>query len=562
MSRPPEDLNHHEPNHHPPQDQELEGPYQESATLDKPAVAPSTSSSLATAAAAAAAAASNTIQNPLSSHSVVPDLMSVYESMTQSSTPSNQPPVGRGEYMQPQDGNGTYYYPQGEAAPGVTQWMPDSSSIPIPPPFPYPNQTHQERSRSGGRRPSSNSSNSSSGRSMRKRAKTDAGDPSQEGTRSSKARRKSDKGKDKNDGRWSKRFTWPDDLHRDFVSAIFDVGLKHSSPSTILEQMPSHEQITTERIKSHLQKYRLHRQKSKKEFMSCYNASLGKMKTDGLDNVTSLASGEVAAHLTYSSMTQPDPEASRPDEPQNGVNAAQAPAPPRSKPNKNRSQENQEMLVIPRLTEAEKHSPIGSSLGYMLGLFFSLKQQLDAQRRQEQQRKDNEAASRASLQQTKTEPPQQQHSAYGSYATGAASAAASPKKGLPMVPSTRSNLEENSMMKREMRNQMAFQNKMRALKQQEVQKYNKLAAEPHGGEHSLPPEIATHPEQASPMESHPAQHHLQSPMAAQGGANEGDHPEGDHEHPPPHHNMGMGEDDEFWNAGVVDEALFDFLLNS
>ena len=42
-------------------------------------------------------------------------------------------------------------------------------------------------------------------------------------------------------------------------------------------------------------------------------------------------------------------------------------------------------------------------MGYMLGLFFSLKQQLESQRRLEQQRKDNEAAAKASLQQAKAD---------------------------------------------------------------------------------------------------------------------------------------------------------------
>lgn len=77
------------------------------------------------------------------------------------------------------------------------------------------------------------------GRSLRKRSapappdSKDGNESSSSGgagksSRSSKVRRK---GKD-TDGRWSKRFTWPEDLHRDFVSAIFDVGLKQSSPSS------------------------------------------------------------------------------------------------------------------------------------------------------------------------------------------------------------------------------------------------------------------------------------------------------------------------------------------
>eukprot|EP00980_Cylindrotheca_fusiformis_P018067 scaffold5794_cov141-Cylindrotheca_fusiformis.AAC.3 len=108
------------------------------------------------------------------------------------------------------------------------------------------------------------------------------------------------------DGRWSKRFTWPEDLHRDFVSAIFDVGLKHCSPSTIIEHMPKNPDITTERIKSHLQKYRIHRAKSKQEFMSSYEASLVKFQKKGLAGVQSLSNGDAAAHLTYTATVDPN----------------------------------------------------------------------------------------------------------------------------------------------------------------------------------------------------------------------------------------------------------------
>ena len=36
--------------------------------------------------------------------------------------------------------------------------------------------------------------------------------------------------------------------------------------------------------------------------------------------------------------------------------------------------------MLPQLTEAEKASPIGAAMGYLMGLFFSLKQQLIIQR--------------------------------------------------------------------------------------------------------------------------------------------------------------------------------------
>jgi SHAQKYF class myb-like DNA-binding protein len=167
-----------------------------------------------------------------------------------------------------------------------------------------------------------------------------------------------------NDGRWSKRFSWPEELHREFVAAVFDVGLKHSSPSAILEHMEGNKQITSERVKSHLQKYRLHRAKSKKEFMSSYDSTLSKMNlgTMDLDGMDSIQCGEVAAHLTYSIQQE---------KPGNSSNMCLLPAPDPS---------SHSALHLPQLTEEEKRSPIGASMGYLMGLFFSLQQQLNAQR--------------------------------------------------------------------------------------------------------------------------------------------------------------------------------------
>ena len=226
-----------------------------------------------------------------------------------------------------------------------------------------------------------------------------------------------------NDGRWSKRFSWPEELHRDFVAAIFDVGLKHSSPSTLLEQMPKHEQITTERIKSHLQKYRLHRVKSKKEFMATYDASLKRFQaaaandnTNEGDTVASAASGrtlsggQVPAHLAFKSIESGNSEASKDSDGQVSQGTRPAPVPAivendlqqqrksnadskipgavtstgesvaSSSSRQDQAQDRPESLMLPRLTDVEKKSPIGAAMGYLMGLFFSLKQQLMAQR--------------------------------------------------------------------------------------------------------------------------------------------------------------------------------------
>jgi SHAQKYF class myb-like DNA-binding protein len=407
------------------------------------------------------------------------------------------------------------------------------------------------------------------------------------------------------DGRWSKRFTWPEDLHRDFVSAIFDVGLKQSSPSTILEHMPKHEQITTERIKSHLQKYRLHRAKSKKEFISSYEASMRTLQNRGgttaattgsLNTSGPMTGGEVAAHLTYviSSSTngggmdvedgQQDSQSMQQQQQQSSsaavvsnisVNPTKSSDWEDTSPNGTASPHSQQQqqqqqpsppvqsdsLVLPELTEKEKQSPIGISMGYLMGLFFSLRQQLMIQRSMEQERNDHSAAV------------QGQHG-NSSYGPGNNRADYPAEGGVPHqqqpMPSMRTNIEENSIMKREMQNQMALQNKMRSLKEQELAKYKNVA-------HTAPGATSTSRSSRAPQFSytfsessageHPSSsnkddpHHASAEGARSQGAGETaghDVPEGGHERP---RGLSFGNSDDFWNTDIVDDQLFEFLMN-
>jgi SHAQKYF class myb-like DNA-binding protein len=442
----------------------------------------------------------------------------------------------------------------------------------------------------------------------------------------SKAQRRSKGAGKDSDGRWSKRFTWPEDLHRDFVSAVFDVGLKHSSPSTILEHMPKHEQITSERIKSHLQKYRLHRAKSKKEFMASYESAVTKIQTEGLASVTSLGGAQVPAHLTYVTMTEasggcidgvtkqgqgqgqpqqlqqqvqqpPQLQPPLPVPPQ----GAQAPATTTDEPKTTATQQQQEALMLPRLSEAEKASPIGASMGYLMGLFFSLKQQLVAQR----------AAAAAAAATDAANMNQPVAAVFDAFVSGnlpstgdlvAVNPDGTPTldKGPPnAVPSARSNLEENNMMKREMKNQMAFQNKMRALKMQELKKLKTVGGDEVNGinkegdgsvlhlanavstaaaitanskavafdstteqhQHHDPDQLQPHPLQQLSSQQHlhdddqqPQDFQGAGEAAADGG---GVMFEGER-----NRSMSIGASEDFWNTDVVDDQLFEFLMNN
>lgn len=428
------------------------------------------------------------------------------------------------------------------------------------------------------------------------------GGSSSNGSVGGKAKKKSKNA----DGRWSKRFTWPEDLHRDFVSAIFDVGLKHASPSAILEQMPKHPQITTERIKSHLQKYRLHRVKSKKEFISSYEGSLRSFQSrGGVKGVKSLAGGEMVAHLTYTTSTDaptgtddPTSSASASDAAAGSASvtpvagskdgvvdgsaaAASDMAPGAAVRDANKgdaphlspssSSDDKAALMLPQLTEAEKQSPIGSAMGYLMGLFFSLKQQLMIQRSLE-----------AAGEKARATPVQDVFNSFvvgGATAPGmdgaamaqAASVAAATHPTINM-PSVRTHMEENSLMKREMQNQMALQNKMRALKQQELAKYENVASSTSsgGGVKSAPGTMYGVTEMGEMYDTNTAaQMTKEADMATVAtstdqvqGAGEMDGTDVKNAAAARARGLSLSNPDDFWNNDVVDEQLFEFLMNN
>uniref|UniRef100_A0A7R9YFR2 HTH myb-type domain-containing protein n=1 Tax=Pinguiococcus pyrenoidosus TaxID=172671 RepID=A0A7R9YFR2_9STRA len=66
----------------------------------------------------------------------------------------------------------------------------------------------------------------------------------------------------------------PDNFEASFVNAVFEIGLSRASPKVLMNFMPRVDMLTTEHIKSHLQKYRLHHGRSKNEFMEHYNQCL------------------------------------------------------------------------------------------------------------------------------------------------------------------------------------------------------------------------------------------------------------------------------------------------
>jgi SHAQKYF class myb-like DNA-binding protein len=295
-------------------------------------------------------------------HSTSPDLLKIYESLTQSNAHTQQ---HEPQYQQP---------PPPPASPHMFQQMYHNDFCPpAPAAIPYP--LHPQQHNFAAQPPTEmadcedTSSVATSNSGIRLKKRTVEKDEVEDDRSSSDGSISHSRKKRKSDGQSSKRLTWPDELHRDFVSAIFDVGLKHSSPSALLEFMPEHDEISSERVKSHLQKYRLHRVKSKKEFMSRFDTSLKNYQAFGIKS----QSREVAPHLAYSRMT--GPEEQTPSE----LLPAQADA-IQDYAHEMIGTSPGGALILPKLTEAEKQSPLGASLGYMTGLFFALNQHLTASR--------------------------------------------------------------------------------------------------------------------------------------------------------------------------------------
>ena len=113
------------------------------------------------------------------------------------------------------------------------------------------------------------------------------------------------------------------------------------------------------------------------------------------------------------------------------------------------------------------------------------------------------------------------------------------------------------MMKREMQNQMALQNKMRALKQQELDKY-KGADNPHMS-NSISIDSVGYTSGVTTSEQ-PVQQAVQ--QAAQGAGemagNDMSHNRGDGNN----NLLGIENSEDFWQNDVMDDQLFEFLMNS
>jgi len=188
--------------------------------------------------------------------------------------------------------------------------------------------------------------------------------------------------------------SWDETTHRSFVSAVYDVGMKHASPAIILENMQSRpSSITSERVKSHLQKYRLNRGKGKDEFMSGYDNWMTKAlslseKTESstgsrfaanpefiLDMMSSTlpVPGDLAAFISFSIMMETkcasDPATAKKWMSQEECEVAY-------EESNYLHQFNGTPITFPSLSEEEKVSTLGKGMCYVLALFVNMTEHL------------------------------------------------------------------------------------------------------------------------------------------------------------------------------------------
>jgi len=198
-----------------------------------------------------------------------------------------------------------------------------------------------------------------------------------------------------------------EEWHRKFVETIFEVGLKHASPSVIMEQMTQlNDAVTSERVKSHLQKYRNNRVKSEAEFMEEYDRWMKQKKTETASGQTAttttsrLLGGDAAAFVSYSVMRETGILNSEvgnsvstgavgaardqtgagtpPALTENDTTGEQEPALSRARAEvRNQSHEyarrySGARIPHPVLTDDERNSPLGQAIGQVVSLFRTM----------------------------------------------------------------------------------------------------------------------------------------------------------------------------------------------
>lgn len=182
---------------------------------------------------------------------------------------------------------------------------------------------------------------------------------------------------------------WDEETHKLFAEAVYDIGLRNSSPAVILENMVQQpNMISSERVKSKLQKYRNQPEKSKQGFMDDYSSFIRKAKaieTAGgggsaapgalleMMGSSKLYGGDVAAFLSYAVMKERE------------IKLGSGPPALSTAVLKKDALEYVENfsgtgISFPQLTEEEKGTSLGISMTFIMGLFLSMTQHIMKER--------------------------------------------------------------------------------------------------------------------------------------------------------------------------------------
>lgn len=181
-------------------------------------------------------------------------------------------------------------------------------------------------------------------------------------------------------------------VHRRMIEAIYTIGLRHASPAILMEQMPQvPAAVTSERVKSHLQKHRNRSDRATEEFMNEYDMWLqkavnmgeegrGKRKLAppplvlGMMGQNKVQGGELAAYLTYS--IHHESLATLDSEP---ASAKPEPAAPhlslrtlKAKSLEYAMNYAGSRVLFPVLTEEERKSPLGTAFGHVMGTLYAM----------------------------------------------------------------------------------------------------------------------------------------------------------------------------------------------
>jgi SHAQKYF class myb-like DNA-binding protein len=181
---------------------------------------------------------------------------------------------------------------------------------------------------------------------------------------------------------------WGKDLHRSFVQAIFEIGIDRSSPAVVLKEMANYskQEITGERAKSRLQKFRKNKEKEKERFVNDYDQFMQKFtsvppavllqNSIGADKPVG---GLAAAILSHSVMTT-EGGSPRRQRPRSGSSRGKLLEQGLARQTTNYAGFPATKIPPLNLTESEKKTPLGVSLTFLIGLFFHMENIVMVQR--------------------------------------------------------------------------------------------------------------------------------------------------------------------------------------